>query len=98
MAWPISAPRSGLAAAVVSGIGFVPLAIAGVAGGGAVGGLLAKVASDYNLDRYKDQLEKGSLLVAVATSDEATRKAAERVLDNHGAQEITLDRADGRAA
>ncbi len=88
----------GLAAAVVTGVGFVPLAIAGLAGGGVVGGLLTKVASDYNLERYKDQLEKGSLLVAVTTSDEATRKAVEEVLDNYGAQEITLDRADGRAA
>lgn len=88
----------GLAAAVVSGVGFVPLAIAGLAGGGVVGGLLTKVASDYNLERYKDQLAKGSLLVAVATDDEATRKAVEEVLDNHGAQEITLDRPNGRAA
>ncbi len=87
----------GLGAAVATGVGFVPLAIGGVVGGGAIGGLLAKVTSDRNLDTYKDQLSKGGLLVAVATGDGAATAAAERILAAHGGQQITLDRPPGPA-
>jgi hypothetical protein len=83
----------GVGAAVATGIGLVPLAVGGVVGGGAIGGLLAKVMSDYNLESYQDQLEKGGLLVAVATRDAAAMGEAERILAAHGGQQLTLTRS-----
>ena len=58
-------------------------ALAGVAGGGAVGSLLAKALGDRHAHEIQAQLDRGGLLLWVSLRDPAHEKTAVDVLSRH---------------
>jgi hypothetical protein len=78
-------------------------AVAGGAGGGALGALLARVVGKAHAARLETQLGRGGLLLWVRTPDEEHEQRAIDILKQHGAEDVhvhtlpgeTVHRTDG---
>jgi len=64
-------------------------AAAGAAVGGVTGGLVGLGIPEIEAKRYEGKIKGGNVLVAVHTQSSETEKAAERVLKQSGAEDVT---------
>jgi hypothetical protein len=80
------------AGAVVASGGTLALAIAAAATGGgagiALGAVLGRFLDGYHARNLQHQLERGGILLWVATPSEASAERASAVLNRHGAEDV----------
>ncbi len=80
------------AAAGVVATGGIGAAVAAAVVGGGAGGLLGGVLSQWLGSRrseyFKDQIERGGILMWVRTPDEASEERARQVLERHGGRDV----------
>lgn len=96
-----------IGAVVASGgtatLALVGAVVAGGAGGGALGAVLARLLSKHHAARLETQLQRGGLLLWVRTPDEEHEQRAIEILRQHGAEDVhvhtlpseTTHRTDG---
>ncbi len=68
----------------------VTTAAIGGLGGGAVGGVLAKVLGDEYSDFFERQIESGGLLLWVKTPDKEKEEKAQAILKEYGAEDVHI--------
>ena len=68
-------------------------ALAGAAGGAAVGGLTGALVGmgipEYEAKRYEGKVKGGNILMSVHTADSAERDRAKRIFEGSGAEDIS---------
>jgi len=72
-------------------------AVAGGAGGGALGALLARVVGKAHAARLETQLGRGGLLLWVRTPDPEHEQRAIDILKQHGAEDVHVHTLPGEA-
>ena len=80
-------------AVVASGGALLPVvlaALAGVAGGGAIGGLLAKALGQRHAHDIQAQIERGGLLIWVSLRDPEHEKTVVEILSRHSAEDVRV--------
>lgn len=91
---------AGIGALAIPGLGpFIaagPLmaTLAGIGSGGTIGGIVGALIGsgipEYEAKRYENRLKEGGVLVAVHADSDATAKRVKEVLQNAGAENVTV--------
>ena len=77
----------------LTGGAFAGVALAALAAGGGVGALGAVLAKSYNddvVDDFKDQLERGGILLWASLRDEEQERCAREILSRHAKERVRV--------